>query len=326
MTASLEPIKQAVHPPDFHIIIGPVSADITQRTLDWMQSHRMFGNLDNVRAYQKQALVAATFGCRCVPSRANNSGRLRASKFTAIFLYLDAMTGRDVMSDQRWHAFHASLMDLLEGREVEEEHAALAEWLGELPEGGQDGAFALHDFQASLRDYCLSLNEARNSDLAAMSEEAFLALRRRTSFVMPYLDHWRVFLGIDVPREDPFRPTLEAAQAAARDLIILSNDLGSLVRDSTPGSIEKNIVLHHAQHHDVSRDVAAMWAVDTYNHRLHDLRRLLVCAYAPATSWQAPLANLLEGVVDGNLDTLLALEERYSRSDSWVRRLYRIRL
>lgn len=307
-----------------HVFVDATHAEVTRDVLRWMAEHRLFGALDGkLRDYQKQAIVAATFGCRCAPTGASPAARLHAAKFTALFLYLDDTTNRDVMSSERWRNFHTTLIALLRGDAVGESHAALAEWLRELREVGRGAALALHDFEASFLDYCLSLNEERCADFATMGAEEFLKLRRRTIFVQPFLDHWRVSAAIDVSGDDPGRSQLVAAQAMACDLIIWANDLGSLARDMGYETTEMSVVLLYARELGVER--GAERAIDEYNALLCDFRRLIDRDAATEPSWFASLADLLGGVVDGNLDTMLALEQRYSESSTWLHRLLRAR-
>lgn len=307
-----------------------VPAQGIERTLLWMRAHHLFGSLENTREYQKQAVVAATFGYLCAPRRAEDGARQRAARFTAIFLYLDDTTSKSVMSDSQWHTFHASLIDLLRDRRAADgaEHAAVAEWLAELRAIGQGAPSALCDFERSFLDYCLSLDEERRADPAAMSEQEFLALRRRTIFVEPVLDHWRVVMGLEVPVAAPFRAELLAAQGMARDLVILANDLGSLVRDAGSETTEKNVILHRAQHRGERLEAAAERAVTEYNTRVAELQRALADiadSERSGAAWSAPLADLLAGLVDGDLDSMELLVQRYDRSESWLRGLHRVR-
>lgn len=286
-----------------------------------MESHRLFGSLDNAREYAKEAIVAATFGYHCGPTRADDCSRLRTAKFTAIFLYLDDTTHPQVMSADRWAAFHASLIALLRGAGQGAEHSALLDWLAELRRVGAGAPDALADFDDSFLDYCLSLDDERRATPAAMSAQEFLDLRRRTIFVEPVLNQWRVSMGINVPPSDPFRPLLMAAQGMARDLVIFANDLGSLARDSTAEATEKNLILHDALRGDGQLGPAAERAIAAYNALVERLEQKLAEGRTAGAPFCAALADVLQGLVNGNLDSMAILEARYARSEPYLRRL-----
>lgn len=292
-----------------------------------MEAHQLFGSLDNEREYAKQAVVAATFGYRCGPSRADDRARLRTAQFTAIFLYLDDTTQPELMSDSRWSVFHRALIAQLQSGVESPDHTALAAWLAELRGIAGGASAALADFNDSFLSYCLSLDDERRAVPAAMSESDFLNLRRRTIFVEPVLNQWRASMGINVGPSNPGRPFLLAAQGMARDLVILANDLGSLLRDSRAETSEKNLVLHWAQGAAGGLDAAARRAVAEYNTQVEALQHALAAADSSGVPFVAPLADLLTGLVDGNLDCMDLLAQRYVQqpSQSFLSLLRRLR-
>jgi hypothetical protein len=267
---------------------------IADEVHEWMRSHRLFGDpREREQTYREQALVAATFGCLCSAADVGEAEYLRAAQFTAIFLWFDDSS-----------------------EAPSGEHPAVTEWLGGLEQLGA-GRSALADFRLSFADYRASLDDERRSNCSTLAREDYLALRRRTIFVEPYLDHWRVLAGIDI--DGPAREVLRSGQSLARDLIILANDLGSLVRDTTAEQREMNLIVRDAQLD--SLDMAVDRAIAQHNAMVSQLRELVSIA---ARSSEHPLpafARLLTRVVDGNLATMRLLTGRYAQSSALLDRL-----
>jgi hypothetical protein len=267
---------------------------LARDVLGWMSAHRLFGDpRDCERTYLEQALVAATFGYLCSAAEVGESEYLRAAQFTAIFLYFDDTPNVDA-------------------------HPAVVEWLGELERIGAGGS-ALEDFHASFADYRASLEEERRLDCSTLAREDYLQLRRRTIFVEPFLDHWRVLAGIDI--EAPAREILRTGQGLARDLIILANDLGSLVRDTTAEHGEMNVVVRDAQLRGSSIEVAIERAIAQHNALVGQLRELVSLAEDSRERPLPTLARLLTRVVDGNIATMKLLTRRYTQSTALLDRL-----
>ena len=266
---------------------------VAREVLAWMRAHRLFGDPGEHEAtYLEQATVAATFACLCSAADVGEAELLRAAQFTAIFLWFD---------------------DSGDAAAIGSEHPAVAEWLRALERVGE-GRSALADFRASFADYRASLDEERRVDGSTLAREDYLQLRRRTIFVEPYLDHWRVSAGIDV--DGPARATLRSGQELARDLIILANELGSLVRDTTTEQGEMNLIVRDAQLLG-SLEQAVDDAIAQYNALAEQLRALVCSARAELPAF----TQLLTRVVDGNIATMRLLTRRYAQSTALLDRL-----
>lgn len=265
---------------------------VARRVLGWMLAQQLFGDVREREAtYLQEALVAATFARLCSAAGVGDDELLRAGQFTAIFLYLDDTTELEVLLG---------------------EHPAINQWLGELEQLGA-GTAALADFRASFADYRASLVEERRVDLATLTRDDYLKLRRRTIFVEPYLDCWRVLAGIDVAPDSPARAQQRRGQDFARELIILANDLGSLVRDTTSEHGEMNLIVRDAALLG-SQDAAVDRAIAEYNALVMQLRELV-------QSTEPKLGRLLTRVVDGNIATMKLLTRRYAHSTALLDRL-----
>lgn len=286
-----------------------------------MVEYGLFGGVESHGdTYVEKAMVAATFGRLCSID-VDYAAYTRAAQFTAIFLYLDDTTNPDVMSSAHWQTFHSELLRALEEGESES-HAALSAWLRDLEAAsGTAESPALRDFQQGFEDYCRSLSDERTMDVARSSDAEFLQLRRRTIFVEPFIDHWRVSAGIEVSTDDPEREKLLQGRALARDLIILANDLGSLARDSTSETTEMNLVLHYGNRMG-SAEAGVARAVDEYNALLREFEAMI--ARGSEQAWFRPYVALLCRVIEGNLDTMLLLGRRYAESSIWLARLDRL--
>lgn len=280
---------------DASLFVDPIHQRIFRDVLGWMRGHRLFGDpIERESLYLEQALVAATFGYLCSAADVREAELLRAAQFTAIFLYFDD---------------HTACVD------DDVEHPAIGEWLAELERIGNGGS-ALADFRLSFADYRASLEQERDLDRSTLAREDYLRLRRRTIFVEPYLDHWRVSLGIDVDPEAPTRELLATGQSLARDLIMLANDLGSLVRDTTAEHGEMNLIVRDAERLGSIDPLGAATdrAIAEYNKLAGQLRELM-------PELDAKLARLLTRVVDGNLATMKLLTRRYAQSTPLLARL-----
>ncbi len=338
------------------ITVDRTHAEASDNVVCFMADHELFGPVEQHRpTYLQEAIVASTFGRLCGPSQpaAELSTRRdaelctdaqlptddepstydkpstydeqvrRAARFTAIFLYLDDTTNPTVMADDRWRGFHDALMSTLDKGPGGTTHPALREWLEEFDAPSRQAPTARADFDASFADYCRSLDDERGADLSAMTEAEFWALRRRTIFVEPYLDHWRVSMGLEVKADDAARDALHQGQALARDLIILANDLGSLQRDSTSETTEMSVVLWDVAERGCSLEAGAAAARQHYDQLLEQLRTQLDRLRDEAP-WGPRFADLIGRVVDGNLDTMVCLGQRYAQSTRWLDGLARL--
>lgn len=271
------------------VFIDDTHERTAQAVLAWTVAHELFGPpSERESLYLEQALVAATFGYLCSAAEAGEREYLCAAQFTAIFLYFD-----DCPS-------------------AAGEHAAVAQWLHALEQLGA-GRSALADFRASFADYRASLADERCMHAAALTREQFLQLRRRTIFVEPYLDHWRVLAGID----------LRAGQELAREAILYANDLGSLARDTSVEQSEMNLIVLDAARLG-SLDAAIAAAVAHYNELLNQLGAVVATLARSSKRSEQALARLLVRVVDGNLATMRLLTRRYAQSAPLLDQLARL--
>lgn len=172
-------------------------------------------------------------------------------------------------------------------------------------------------FAAAFRDYLAARRAERSTahpSAAAADVDAHWALRRKTIFMDPYVCQWLVTLGIGVDSHAP--PGFEAVYALGKDIVLLSNDLGSIDRDRPGGASpdDLNLVNAYAAAEGWDTERAVSELVPRHNRMVADYREGIRAArLASGTPDADRYADLLTGVVDGNLGSLHALDFRYQR-------------
>jgi hypothetical protein len=284
-----------------------------RRALEWARTEivPLDGALSEA-TLAKLVLVAATYGCNCAPTSAREDAFDRATRFILLFLLVDDAAKDDALalvatSDQPWTI----------GRFT----PALRSWLGSCEDELRRATPALCErLSQSFHDYL----RARANELTEPDRphglEAHWAFRRRTIFLEPYIDLWMILLGIppDVERSQP------SARSTVIDIVLLANDLGSIERDAAGGEApdDLNLVTTLAAEVGGSREEAVERLIRQHDELIADLRRSLAGARGVAES---AYADLLAGMVDGNLDSLLALGFRYPGAGALLGRLDRVR-
>jgi hypothetical protein len=203
---------------------------------------------------------------------------------------------------------------------------ALRVWLAEFRERESVSEQLRARFAAAYHDYLAARraegeHKARPLDLAE-----HWAFRRRSIFMDPYLDLWMILGGVDLAQiaEQPFAE----ARALAVDLVLLANDLGSAERDSRGGASpdDLNLIHSYARQHALTEADALERLIDEHNRMVASFRSVLAGAQAECPGPHAErYAELLSGVVDGNVEAVLALGFRYPGAEPVMRRLLRVR-
>lgn len=287
-------------------------AGTRQSTLEWAQIE--IASLDpglSGAALEKLVLVAATYGTNCAPTSAPAGAFDGATRFILLFLLLDDAAKEDALAlvatpDQLWTI----------GRFT----PALRSWLASCEDDLLRASPTLRErFTGYFHDYL----RARANELSAPDRpkglEAHWAFRRRTIFLEPYIDLWMILLGIspDVERSFP------NARPQVIDVVLLANDLGSIERDTAGGEApdDLNLVTTLAAEVGCSRDEAVARLIVQHDELVAELRRSLAGARDGA---ETAYADLLAGMVDGNLDSLLSLGFRYPGAGAILGRLDRV--
>jgi hypothetical protein len=268
---------------------------LTLDAIDWATRHQMFDPAD----VEKQATNASTFGYLCRPAVCSDRQLWLATSYALLFFYLDDTPAQTI----------AALLDPADPCRTLRTCSAGAAWLDDHHELARCSDAARGDFERSLADYLQSLTDEREADPQRVTLEEHWHLRRRSVFVDTWIAQWLVSLDLRASLEgDPAR-----ARALCIDLVILSNDLGSLHRDTAAGAEgELNLVHTYARTRGCSEREAVAAIIGDYNRSADELLRILSgIASDPAIS---PFADLVRGVVDGNLRAMTILAQRYARA------------
>ena len=264
-------------------------------TLDaiaWATLHQMFAPAD----VDKQALNASTFGYLCRPAVCTDRQLCLATRYALLFFYLDDTPGHTL----------ASRLDRSDPCRTLRSCPAGAAWLDDHRELARCSDAVRRDFERSLADYLQSLIDERDADPQHLTLDEHWDLRRRSVFVDTWIAQWIVSLDL--------RPPFDGAPARARalcvDLVILSNDLGSLHRDAAAGPDgELNLVHTYARTRGCSEREAVAAVIDDYNRQADEVRRIL--SGLSSDPELSSYADLIRGVIDGNLRAMMMLAHRY---------------
>jgi hypothetical protein len=282
---------------------------------------RWFAEDTDVAVGEERALpalitVASVYARFCAPSDTSADHNAVVARFTLLFFLVD-----DAAEGQLPNL----LLDAAQwsiGRHT----TALRRWLSEFSEHAPAHprlrarfAHAYHDYLAARR--VEHLNKSR-----PLGIEAHWVFRRRSIFMDPYLDLWMILRGIDLDAlaEQDFA----AARALAVDLVLLANDLASAERDAADGASpdDLNLIHSYARQHAESEASALERLVTLYNRLAAEYLAALAraCAARPGTDAER-YADVLSGVVQGNVASVLALGFRYPGAEAVMRRLSAVR-
>lgn len=199
---------------------------VVERTSAWARRH---GGPVPVVA-DRQVHAACTFAVHCAPEHVTPRGLDVASRLLVAFLSIDDADPAEVRS-------------LLGGGGPDGPLGCpplLRAWIDQFDEMAAAAPRLRSALEASLRDYLRArLDEVELAGTIDSVERAW-ALRARTIFTAPYLDHWLVSLGID--DESVFAAPFLELRRLATELTFLFNDLGSLGEDGGDDSASVSIL------------------------------------------------------------------------------------
>jgi len=285
--------------------------ETTRRTLEWVRRHNVFEG-DRLTNSARLVVVASVYARLCSPPIATERQYDVAALFTLLFFYVD-----DAPADE--------LPALLAGEEpwsVGRLTPSLRAFLDDFRE--MDAARpALRDaFSRSYHGYLRARREELLYKRQPLSVDEHWAFRRKTIFMDPYIDHWMILLGIDT---DQFAlASFADARRLATDIVLLSNDLGSVERDRPGGESpdDLNLLDAYAAERGWNRTDAIERLIDLHNQMVLEVRSALREAAGVSGSPAALVyADLLAGIVDGNLGSLKALKFRYQGIAAMLQRL-----
>lgn len=254
--------------------------------------------------------VACVYARLCAPASASLRAFQVAARFTFLFFLVDDAETPD-LDGARWSI----------GRFT----PAMAAWRAELVEARAATPSVMADLERSFHDYLAARRSERDAKSEPMTVEQHWAFRRRTIFMDPYLDHWMITLAIDPSGLDAAAFT--RARQIATDIVLLSNDLGSTDRDRAGGQSpdDLNLVDSYAREEGWDRAETITRLILFHNQLVSRFRDEVTAARASRPGPDAErYAELLIGVVDGNLASLHALDFRYRNVDAILAALDRV--
>lgn len=292
-------------------LADPVARDITHRTLAWVREHGVFEG-DRLANSARLVVVASIYARLCAPAAATRRHYEVAAIFTLLFFYVD-------------DAPASELPELLRGGEpwsVGRLTPSLRAFLADFREREACSPVLRDDLDRSYHAYLSARRAELGHKARPLSVEEHWAFRRKTIFMDPYIDHWMILLGIDPAELD--LPAFAAARRISTDIVLLSNDLGSVDRDRPGGESpdDLNLVDAYVLERGLARGETVESLIGLHNEMVDRLRAALEAAIdARRTTSAERYADLLTGITDGNLGSLKALKFRYTGIAATLRRL-----
>jgi hypothetical protein len=287
--------------------------ELLLRTLSWAEAHGVLAASGREHP-EGLVVLASVFARLCAPPAPSERGLDVVARLLVVFFCIDDAENPEV-PDLVGRGAEWSLGPLTPG---------LHAWLDELPELKTCRPTLRESFTTSFHAYV----EARRRE-ASVSDELSLDehwnLRRRTIFMDPYVDLWLIAMGVDIERFELSR--FAEARRLATDIVLLANDLGSIDGDRAGGDSrgELNLVTAYGRAWSWSQGEAIERLIVHHNELVAACGAEIAAARRAERSPDAEAyADLLVGIVDGNLDTMWTLTFRYRGVEAILRRLDRV--
>jgi hypothetical protein len=260
-------------------------------------------------------VVASVYANLCAPSVVTARQYDLAARFTMLFFYVDDAPASEL----------PSLVAANEPWSVGRITPALRAWFADFHEFEGCAPHLRENLVRSYHGYLRARGDELASKAQAMAIDEHWAFRRQTIFMDPYIDHWMILLGIDLAQV-----SLDAFAEIRRlgtDVVLLSNDLGSVERDVDGGESpdDLNLVDTYARERGWSRSETVERLIELHNQMVDEVRASLTAMNLPVGTAAATYADLLSGIVDGNLATLHALKFRYPGIAAILKQLRTVR-
>lgn len=293
----------------------PAFRRLATETWHWLASHAD-GNVAAERKLPALVTAACVYARLCAPRAASERQYTVVARFTLLFFLVD-------------DAALEELPDLLAENgswSIGRYTPALRAWLSGFRERALASEQLRKRFAHAYHDYLAARKAEHGHQAAPPSLAEHWAFRRRSIFMDPYLDLWLILAGVEptAVAETQFA----AARTLAVDLVLLANDLGSIERDARGGASpdDLNLVHGYAREHGETEVAARERLIALHDDLVVRYRAAVASAVAARPGPAAErYAELLDGVVEGNVASVLALEFRYPGAASTMQRLRRVR-
>ncbi|MFO0591083.1 MAG: terpene synthase family protein [Polyangiaceae bacterium] len=293
------------------ILTDPPTRELTEETLRWVRAHNVFEGT-RLQGSARLVVVASVYAKLCSPPFATARQHRVAALFTLLFFYIDDAPAEELPS-------------LLSGTEpwtVGRLTPCMRAFLDEFREMTTCTEELRESLSRSYHGYLRARAEELHNKARPLSVDEHWAFRQKTIFMDPYIDHWMILLQLDTTTFSV--ASFAAARTLATDIVLLSNDLGSVERDRPDGASpdDLNLVDAFVRERGWSRVEAIERLIERHNQMVQDVRAALrACADASGTESARSYAALLASIVDGNLGSLRALKFRYTGIAATLRRL-----
>jgi hypothetical protein len=294
---------------------APELARLAHDTWQWLAEH---GDVAVTGEPRLPALVtvASVYASHCAPPGVSARDSDVVARFTLLFFLVD-------------DAAIAQLPDLLAADapwSIGRYTAALRAWLLDFREQAAAPTELRARFAHAYHDYLSARKTEHDHHRVPPNVAEHWAFRRRTIFMDPYLDLWLILRGVEPSAVSTAH--FARARALAIDLVLLANDLGSAERDSQSGESpdDLNLIHSYAREHQETEAEALQRLITLHNELAKRYCAAVTAAIAAQPTDDARCyADILSGVVAGNVASLLALGFRYPGAAPIVKQLTSVR-
>lgn len=291
------------------------AADCSELALDtWRWLLESAADVDVTRERRVPALVtvACVYAKTCAPPAATPRESRLVARFTLLFFLVDDAALDDL----------PQLLAPQAAWSIGRYTPALRAWLADFHEQASTSRALGDRFAGAYHDYLAARRAEHEHKTRPLTLDEHWAFRRRSIFMDPYLDLWMILRRVEPSRVQT--TAFDEARRLAIDLVLLANDLGSLERDRAGGVAEDDLNLLHSYSRDFAEPESATLErlIVVHDDMIERYRRALSAAASDAAGVAGrSYADILSGVIDGNVAAVLALEFRYPGAAPILQRL-----
>lgn len=286
---------------DRSLFTDPSVSARAERARAWARAEQL---LDD-RVLESALRFASAFATYCSAANADEGQIDGAMQLLLLFVALDdaerdAVT-RYVPVGDEWRA----LLEL----------PWLRRWMERWGELHTSDPAVVQQFRSSLAGYMAARRLEVDLDPGRTDVDTVWKVRTQTAFVMPWIDYWRVSLGLPAGSMPDDRAA--NVRRLATEMVFVVNDLCSLHRDreGAGSSRDLNVVRAHARSVGSSLDAAADHFVSWYADAARELSGELAACCSNGDPSVSLECDLIGRIVDGNRPAHEALlVERYDAS------------
>lgn len=281
---------------------------LVARTTEWASLQGILGGPSG--ASGPLISVSCTFAFLCSPSDCVDHDYDTAGRFLLLFFCFDDLP-KSVLPNLATPRDTWPTTPLVR---------ALATWEQDFENANQSSAVLRSRFLSGFHDNLAALGMEIELKQVELTPASHWDYRRRTIFMNPYIDQWLISRDIDIEVE--MHEDVIAARRLVIDLVLLSNDLGSVDRDlpTGPAPDDLNLIPTYMRAYHWTQDDAIEHLIRFHNGMVGECRNALERMMKRAGD-ASRYADVLAGIVDGNIAALEVLPHRYPGTRERVKRL-----